>query len=173
MQNTLLVKIRDIIHKPVGSRDEDTFLLENEDPLLDDDEFRLAPPISGHIAILKPDEETFQVICSQINGGLWLVCDLCGDEFLYQMQDVRFSERDFYTVLPEQFQREQEQDVFLVDAAEKALDLREMFRQELLLALPLARICENCKKKRKNVLPNEDDGDKSFPFAGLKNLLDR
>ena len=165
----LRIGIKHIIHKRVGEDMTDSFEIEDGSSLFPEDEITVEGNIGGNVHIKKFD--TFLgVTFHSLHADLHVVCGRCERPFVYALEDGNSSMREFYIHIPEEFYKEELEDVFLVDTGRNSVDLTEMLRQELILLLPTAPYCSNpdCKiVVKESTQPKE-----TFqPFAGLKDMF--
>ena len=137
------VSIKTILGKEVGSIYEEDFA--EEFPHLfeqdHDEEIKLCSSIKGHVHIMKANH-AFLVHLTQLEYTLEVVCNRCSRPFPYVVQNGATSVREFYVKKPEEYVGEMDEDYFRVDMTYRALDVDELLRQEIIVALPYMHMCE-------------------------------
>lgn len=138
----VLYNVAQLMKAPVGTALVDDF--HEEDVQLDDD-IKVIGPIDGHVRMRRTNQGL--LVDGWANLTLELSCTRCLKTFEQPMR-VNFEEQFYPTVdvvsgmpLPPF----DEEEIFPIDAHHQ-VDLTEMIRQNVLLALPIVTLCqENCQ----------------------------
>lgn len=134
----MLYNVAQLMKSPVGTSLESD--IHEEDIQLDED-IKVVGPINGHVRMRRTNQGL--LVDGWVDVTLELVCNRCLKVFEQPMH-VPFIERFYPTVdiisgvsLPPI----EEEDVFPIDDHHQ-VDLTEAVRQNVLLAIPLATICQ-------------------------------
>ncbi|MBM9535758.1 YceD family protein [Desulfobulbus alkaliphilus] len=105
-------------------------------------DFTVAGPIQANCVVLRGDDDKV-ALQGKLSGPLTLVCDRCLTSFHFEMQ-VEWQQ--FFVMAPEQFHDEQDQEYCLKDLdtivlEEPVIDLDDILRQQVYLALPVKALC--------------------------------
>ncbi len=167
----LRIGIKHIIHKRVGEDMTDSFVVEDAHTLFPNEEVHAGGTLSGE-AYIKKFDTFLGVTLHSLHAKITLSCGRCERPYMHEMVDESSSMREFYIHIPEEFYKEELEDVFLVDTGRNSIDITEMLRQEIVLLLPTASYCSrpDCTP----VLQDERDVSKETfqPFAGLKDMFE-
>lgn len=121
------VSVKDILAGEVGAAKE--FSIENERPELAD--IDLVSPINGRVRIIRTEDGL--IAKGRAEATLRLTCDRCLREFSLPLVadfSAGFTDRP-------------EPDQWPIDRSQFQIDLEPVIRQELLLGIPIKRLCQD------------------------------
>ncbi len=121
--------------------------------------------ISG-VAVITSLEKELSVYVESLVATVQLPCLRCDKIADVLLEGVKTGERQFFMRIPSELLSEDFPEVFRINRSEATIDIGEMLRQEILLALPSQYQCSGV-----HVDGQEDVDDGHNPFAGLKEML--
>lgn len=134
-------------------------------------------PIRGKVQIMRLDDGV-NAHTSNVEISVAFTCQKCLKNFQQKVR-VASAERQFLLKPPRQ--KDDINDIFLIDVKRQKIDLTEMLRQEILLHFPLIPVCsESCrgicphcgKDLNKATCHCTEAGEKdNKPLAALKSLI--
>lgn len=160
MQPTLSFDISHLVDKPTGTREVYTFAGPAE---LED--LTLKSSISGELEIMRV-EDGVNARAKDLEVKVDQECGRCLKHFQQKLR-IPHAERIFLIDKPRKV--EDINDLFLIDKKHLKIDVSEMFRQEIVLHLPINPVClTGCVFKSPQ---NEDQDIENKPLKALKELI--
>lgn len=163
---SLPVAIKDIISDQDGLMMTEELVIHDGKLLFaaDDDDVQIEGPITVQLSLIKLDMSIIATIESMAFTCV-IPCDTCGTPIPVHLDGLVSDGRTFFLQLPEEYQGEQIHDVFRVEQRNMTIDVAEMLRQEIILALPEHVHCpQGCSLD----IPSAQA---PSPFSQLKDLL--
>ena len=173
------LKIGELLARPAGSLLPVAY--EKEYSFTDTSFFTLEGPVKVDCLLVKEDDSVL-VALQHLETTVGIECETCLEHYTTDVSLQKPVERTFFLSLPEEYAKEELNDVFLVDVHHHTIDLTDMLYQEIVLSIPMKRACsEQCKglctrcgaNRNKNACscPPEEDTIQHTPLAGLKDLF--
>jgi uncharacterized protein len=142
--------------------------LELHDP---DNSFELSGPIDIDITLIGLKDSI--LLRGRANFTLLSLCARCGKSFPEQMQiklEELYKREENILHFDESDKEIGPEDLYFVIEADETIDIEEVLRQNIIMALPIKPICSiNCKPVSLSIGEVKQDN----AFSNLKNLLDR